>query len=607
MMHGGGLRRLADLPDEKAHNRSIVFFRLIAYLRPYQWQLAGSIILVILNAASQGASPFLIGRAIDNLISQKDTTGLAWNMILLAFIFAVGMLTTRFQILVISKIGQNILADIRLKVFTKIESLSLQYLESRQAGEIISRLTNDIDTMNSFFSQTVPQMVGALFALLGIGIAMLLVSWQLGIAVLAMVPVLLFTTGLFSKIARNAFRKTRSTIGDVSAGLEEELGGVRVAQAFNRSQENVKRFSERNAANRDANINATAVTSAFAPTMEVLTTLDFALVAGMGGAMAIAGTISVGTVIAFVQYVQNFFRPIQTVAQMWTIAQSAFAAAERIFELLDMQPSIQDRENAIPIHTLQGNVVFDDVYFEYEPGQMVLCGINLEVHAGQMIAVVGPTGAGKTTLVGLVPRFYDTTKGSVIIDGINVKDIKHQSLRSHIGVVNQEPFLFSGTILDNIRYGKLNATDEEVKEAARSANAHDFIIKLPEGYLTDVGERGKLLSQGQRQLISIARALLSDPKILILDEATASIDTRTEALVQKALKRLLQGRTSFVVAHRLSTVRKADLVVVIKDGEMVEKGTHAELLAMNGVYADLYHRQLLMPEGMKNLKEPTMT
>jgi ABC-type multidrug transport system fused ATPase/permease subunit len=309
----------------------------------------------------------------------------------------------------------------------------------------------------------------------------------------------------------------------------------------------------------------------------------------------VQGTITVGVVVAFLQYVQNFFRPIATIAQVWTIAQSAFAAAERVFELIDTEPDIQDASNATDIATLEGRVSFENVTFGYDPENPVLCSVNLETDPGQTVAIVGPTGAGKSTLVNLIPRFYEVTEGSVSLDGLDVRSVTQSSIRSQMGMVLQEPFLFSGTVMENIRYGRLDATDEEVIEAAKAANAHDFIERLPDGYETEVGERGSLVSQGQRQLLSIARAILADPRILILDEATASVDTRTEVLIQKALNHLLEGRTSFVIAHRLSTVRNADVILALEDGEIIERGTHEDLIEEDGLYADLYRRQFYIP------------
>jgi ATP-binding cassette, subfamily B, multidrug efflux pump len=382
----------------------------------------------------------------------------------------------------------------------------------------------------------------------------------------------------------------------VSSGLEEELGGVRVAQAFNRTDQNIKRFAIRNAANRDANIHANVITSAFSPTMDLLSTLDLAFVAGLGGYLAINNIVSIGTVVAFLQYVQNFFRPIQAVTQLWTVAQSAFAAAERIFELIDTKALITDKADARDMPVIRGEVTFKDICFQYEEDEIILDHISFSVKPGTTLAVVGPTGAGKTTLVSLIPRFYDVCGGGVFVDGLDVREVTQKSLRRQMGVVTQDPFLFSGSVMENIRYGRLEAGDDIVIEAAKVANAHDFIERLPEGYATDIGERGKLLSQGQRQLIAFARAVLADPRILILDEATASIDTRTEALIQQALSKLLAGRTSFVIAHRLSTVRNADLILVIEEGKIVESGDHCSLIQQDGLYADLYQKQFYTPE-----------
>jgi len=594
-MHGP-MRRMAEAEEDHAKNRGEVVLRLVLLLKPYRGTLAISMLLVVVNAVTQGAGPLLIGRAVDALVTTPDASALARTMILLAVVYLLGMITMRYQIYLMSKVGQNLLADLRGRVFEKLESLSLQFLESRAAGDLMSRIVNDIDALNNFFSQALVQMIGAVFAVSGISIAMLIINWRLGLAVLVMLPVLWFTTRFFSGLARQAFRKTRSTLGDVSADLQEELGGVRVAQAFNRTNENVRRFAERNAANRDANVNATAVTSAFNPTMDILSTLDLALVAGMGGMLAIRGLISVGTVVAFIQYVQNFFRPIQTVAQMWTTAQSALAAAERVFDVLDIDATVVDAPDAPEMPAINGQVEFRDVTFTYDGEENVLDRVSFTAQPGQTVAVVGPTGAGKTTLVSLIARLYDVSGGEVCVDGTDVRTVQQRTIRRQMGIVTQEPFLFSGSLMDNIRYGRLDATDDEVRAAAMAANAHDFIERLPEGYATQVGERGSLLSQGQRQLVSIARAILADPRILVMDEATASVDTRTEVLIQKALQNLLKGRTSFVIAHRLSTVRNADQVLVIADGEIKERGTHNQLMQQNGLYAELYNRQFYQPD-----------
>jgi ATP-binding cassette subfamily B protein len=419
---------------------------------------------------------------------------------------------------------------------------------------------------------------------------------------LAMAPLMWIATRWFSAQARKAFRKTRTAIGDVNAELQQSIAGVREVQAFSREQENIDAFRNVNAANRDANIRAVAFTAALAPTLEALGYAAMALVAGVGGYLVLrneallGASVSLGVVITFIAYVQRFNQPIQQIAVLWTNIQSAIAGGERIFGLLDVVPDVQDKPQAAAMPPIRGRVEFDDVRAEYEKGVPVLRGVSFKAEAGQTIAIVGPTGAGKTTIINLVPRFYDVTGGSIQIDGLDVRDVTAASLRGQIGIVLQDSFLFSDTVMNNIRFGRPGASDEEVIAAARLARADAFIERLPEGYQTVLGERGSGLSQGQRQLLSIARAALADPRILILDEATSSVDTRTERLIQAALEKLLAGRTSFVIAHRLSTVKNADHILVLRDGQIVERGKFQELLNARGFFYELYMSQFRRQE-----------
>ncbi|MEH2252753.1 ABC transporter ATP-binding protein [Nostoc sp.] len=578
--------------SEQASQQLSTLRRFLQYVLLYRKEIPIALTLVLIGAITQAIGPFFIGWSIDHLIAQGNLQGLLVLLGLLALNYGLGILAIRGQIIRVGWIMQRLLAQLRQDIFTKIQSLPLSFFDRSEAGDLMSRLLNDVNTVNQAFGLTIAQMLGNTFSLVGIVIAMLSINLQLGLLSNVVVPLMIFTTGLFARWARVRFRVTRQTIGELSAKLEEDIVSVREAQAFNRVQMNIEEFDILNAANRDANVEAVAITSAFLPSIDFLNTLATAGVLAYGGYLAVTGAATVGVVTSFLLYVQQFFRPIQILSQFYTQAQSAFAGLERIFLLLDEPSELKDAPNATEMPPIQGEVTFENVKFGYNPDQLVLKGVNLHAYPGQMIALVGPTGSGKSTFINLILRFYDVSGGAVKIDDIDVRSVTQASLRRQIGIVLQDNILFSGTVAENIAFGAPYSTQADIEEAAQLANVHEFITSLPQGYTTQLGERGAPLSQGQRQLISIARAVLINPRILILDEATSSIDTRTEALVQSAIARLLQGRTSFVIAHRLSTVTQADQVLVIQQGQIVEQGTHIELIDQQGVYANLYALQL---------------
>ena len=589
------IESIARTPREKAENKGATTRRLLGELRPYGRQLVLALVLVVLGAGAQAGGPYLIGRAIDRSILEGDVNGLLWTMLLLLGVYLVGTFASRGQILQVGSVGQSVLATLRERIFERLQRLPLGFFDRRPVGDLMSRVTNDVDTLNQLLSQGLTQLLGSFFSLIGIVVAMLVLDWRLASVCFTIIPAMLLTNVYFARRARRAFRTTRETVGDVTAGLQEEIVGVREAQAFNRTEANIERFRERNAANREANVQAVGITSAFAPAIDVLSTLSTTVVIGYGGYLVVTGTLTVGLLTAFLIYVQQFFRPIQLASQVYTQAQAALAGAERIHNILDEEPEPPDPPGTFELDSIEGRIEFENVTFAYEPGRPALRGINLVVESGQTVALVGPTGAGKTTIANLIPRFYDVSAGAVRVDGHDVREVERRSLRKGIATVLQEPFLFSGTVAENIGYGRLEASREEIEAAARAVSAHGFIAALPDGYDTHLGAGGGTLSGGQRQLVSFARAVLADPRILILDEATSNVDTRTEALIQEALSTLLKGRTSVVIAHRLSTIRNADLILVVENGRITERGSHASLLEKHGLYADLYRRQFREP------------
>lgn len=620
MFGGRGMHRAAAF-EGRPRDTGQTLRRLVGYLRPFWLHLLAASLLVVLSSLAGLAGPYLIGAAVDRFISPDPATtpppfplmptglgqraGLGAMMLILLATYLVNWGASAGQFYLMVLVGQRLLYDLRQQIFARFQSLSLSFFDQHEAGDLMSRLSNDTDVINTVLSGGLVRFAGNLLMVVGITAVMLALNWRLALAALTTVPVMLIVTVFFSRRARAAFRRTRQTLGEVSAELEQNISGVRVVQAFGRERESLAEFDAANAANRDANIAAQSVTSAFSPTLDVLSSIGLAIVIAYGGYLALNQAGSVGTIISFLFYVRRFFEPLRGIANLYAQMQAALAGAERIFDILDTEPEVTDAPDAIPLPPVSGRIEFENVCFAYKSDEPVLRGVSLTAEPGQTIALVGPTGAGKTTIVNLLARFYDASAGAVRVDGHYVQEVTRESLRQQMGVVLQDTFLFSGTVMENIRYGRLDATDEEVIQAARIARADDFIQRLPQGYETELGEKGVRLSHGQRQLIAIARAVLADPRILILDEATSSVDTRTERLIQEALRELLAGRTAFVIAHRLSTVQNADQVLVIEEGQITERGTHRELLARGGKYRDLYVSQFREPDGKERTWTPS--
>jgi len=541
--------------------------------------------------------------------NDERQAGLVRMILLIIALFVLGSVLTGLTFFSMTWAGQHVLRSLRTEVFEHLHRLPIGYYAEQEAGDLMSRITNDTETINQAISFALVNVASGALLLVWIAYNMLSKNIPFALLSMAVTPLMVIVTLYFSDLARKAFRESRKEMGSVNASLQESISAVREAQAFNRAEENIENFRVTNAANRDANVKAVAFTSALAPALEALGYLALAIVVGAGGLALLNGAslfgtaVSLGLVITFLAYVQRFNQPIQQISVLWGNIQSAIAGAERIFGLLDVKPAIVDAPEAGEMKSISGWVEFKNVTAEYKPGEPVLKNVNFTAEPGQTIAIVGPTGAGKTTIINLIPRFYDVTGGAVTIDGVDVRDVTAESLRKQIGIVLQDTFLFSTSVMENVRFGKPDANDAEVRAAIELAHADTFIDRLPEKLQTVLGERGSGLSQGQRQLLSIARAALASPKILILDEATSSVDTRTERLIQKALEKLLKGRTSFVIAHRLSTIRNADVILVLKDGEIIERGKHDELLAQKGFYFDLYMSQFKKQEEIEALLE----
>ncbi len=588
----GAIEKFGEDAETHAFDARIAA-RLLGYLRPYWQRMIAALVLILTSSALTLATPYLVKVAIDQFIAQSDIAGLTQIALLLAVVFLGIFLTTATLQYLLSWVGQQVLKALRAQLFRHLQALSMGYHDTHIVGVTISRVINDVSVINDLLSQGLITLVGDMVVLVGIVVVMISMSAQLALYAFSVLPLMVLATWLFARQAQVAFRDTRSKIAAVVGDLAENISGIRVIQAFVQEDATQERFDEVNRANRDANITAMRLSYTFLPSVEFLGMLATAIVLGFGGLSVAHGELTLGVVVAFLAYVTRFFQPIQELSQLYTTMQAAMAGGERVLNLLDTPPQVKDQPDAKEIPPIVGRVEFDHVSFAYRGDDCVLHDVNLVIEPGQTIALVGPTGAGKTSIANLVARLYDVTEGAVRIDSVDVRQVAQRSLRRQTGLVPQEPFLFSGTIADNICFGLTDAPPSAIEQAARSANAHAFIAALPDGYQTVIQEGGVNLSVGQRQLICIARAVLANPRILILDEATASVDTITEMLIQEALQRLLQGRTAIVIAHRLSTIRHADLICVVNDGRIVERGRHEDLLALGGLYRQLYEHQFI--------------
>jgi ATP-binding cassette subfamily B protein len=590
-LRGRGPAFAGSVTIEKARDVRGALARLVAYLRPYTRTLTVILALTILSTALVVSGPYLIGVAIDRFITIGDVPGLLRIALLMVGLYLVNWLAQTGQDYLMATVAQKALRALRRDLFEHLQTLSLSFFDQRPHGELMSRLTNDIDAINQALSQNVTQMVVSLLTIVGIVGVMFALNLRLALGVMVVFPLMLWLTASVAQRTRQGFRRLQMQLGQLSGLMEETLSGERVVQAFGQEAAAIATFDEANLAVREAGIQAQVFPMLIPPLMGTLSNANTAVVAGLGGWLALHGLVSVGVIATFVAYSRRLADPLRQMSNLYNVIQAALAGAERIFEIIDQQPELVDAPEAVALDDVAGEVVFDHVDFSYLPDVPVLKDMSLEAKPGRTIALVGPTGAGKTTMVNVLSRFYDLQGGAIRIDGRDIRRVKQDSLRQQLGIVLQDTFLFSETVMENIRYGRLDASDEEVFVAARLANADQFIRRLPQGYQTPLSERGSNLSQGQRQLLAIARAVLADPRILILDEATSSVDTRTEVRIQEALLRLMEGRTSFVIAHRLSTIRNADQILVINDGRIIERGTHEELLAQHGFYHHLYMSQ----------------
>jgi len=576
---------------EKAKDTRRALTRLAMYLSPYKALLILVLFFVLIYISLGLLEPYLIGYAIDKFISTKQINGLPQLALLLLTTYLLDNAFQAASSWIMARISQDALRQLRRDLFGHLQKLSIAFFDHRTAGELMSRLTNDIDAINQAVSQNVVSLVASVLSLVGIVVAMFILNPWLAIAALLVVPIMFWFTQFIARYTRKGFRDLQKELGEINSVMEESISGQRVVKAFRRSDVAIERFLASNQKVYKAGIYANTYALMLMPLTNVLGNLFVIVLVGLGGYLALQDLVTVGMIATFIAYAQNFIQPLRQLANMYNSIQAALAGAERVFEIIDTTAEVDNASDSLLPVPVKGEVHFTDVSFGYAPDQPIIKNMTLAAKAGQTIALVGPTGAGKTTIINLLTRFYEINAGSITIDGHDIRNISKDDLRKKLGIVLQDTFLFADTVMENVRYGRLDATDEECIEAAKLADADHFIQQMPQGYQTKLSERASNLSQGQRQLMSIARAILSDPSILILDEATSSVDTRTEARIQKSLLRLMEGRTSFVIAHRLSTIRDADNVIVINNGEIIEQGTHQQLLDAKGFFHKLYMSQ----------------
>jgi ATP-binding cassette subfamily B protein len=566
---------------------SRVIAKLPKYLLPVKkWISIGALGMLIRTVVTI-YTPYLTGVATDNIV-RGDMGGLNMVAIILVGISVVMWFGGFWENLYLSYAGQSIIYRMRTELFAHLHSLSLSFFDTHKVGKLMSRVQNDVAQLQELVTQGILSLITSMLTLIGISAVMITMNWRLGLIMLSIVPVLVIGVWIWQKYARRAFIRVRTAIATVNSQLQEDIAGVRVVQSLSRERENMGQFDQVNRAHLDANVTAVKLEAVMMPMINILTGISFALVIIIGGFQVLDGIMTIGVLMSFLMYVQRFFEPVLELSMQYTELQRAMASGARIFELIDVKPEIEDKPGAVELPPIKGDIVFQNVSFGYEEGKEVLHDINLAIKPGETVAIVGQTGSGKSSLVSLTDRFYEIEKGKLTIDGHDIRDVTQQSLRRQIAIVPQDPVLFTGSIEENIKYGKMNATREEMVEVSRMVGAHSFISRLEKGYETPVGQRGMSLSAGQRQLVCLARAILSDPRILILDEATSNVDTHTERIMQRALRKLTKGRTCLTIAHRLSTVTGADRIIVLDKGKIVEEGSHKELLAKQGLYHKMF-------------------